>query len=252
MHTKRRPGAPHGLFEWEVLGLDWLREAEPEGARIVQVIDWDDDHITEEALVPATPTAATAEDLGRRLAATHLLGAESFGATPPGWADERPGFIGNAALPTGSHDTWGRFYASERVLPFVRTAFDAGDLDASEVALFERVCERLGAGDFDDGRPPARLHGDLWSGNLVFTATGAVLIDPAAHGGHAETDLAMLALFGAPHLERIRAGWSEAMGPADGWSERTSLHQLHPLLVHTVLFGGSYAGQAVAAARSWA
>lgn len=86
----------------------------------------------------------------------------------------------------------------------------------------------------------------------MWTPDGVVLIDPAAHGGHAETDLAMLALFGAPQLDRVRAAWAEVYGPEDGWRERTSLHQVHPLLVHTVLFGGSYAGQALAAAGRYA
>ena len=102
-----------------------------------------------------------------------------------------------------------------------------------------------------DPEPPARLHGDLWSGNLVWGTDGQVwVIDPAAHGGHRETDLAMLALFGAPHLQRIVDAYDEAAPLADGWRERVALHQLHPLLVHAVLFGGSYGARAAAAART--
>ena len=115
-------------------------------------------------------------------------------------------------------------------------------LDAGEVAVIERLADRVAAGAFDTGEPPARLHGDLWSGNVLWTAQEAVLIDPAAHGGHRETDLAMLALFGAPHLERVLAAYDEAAPLADGWHDRVLLHQVHPLLLHAVLFGGSYAG----------
>jgi fructosamine-3-kinase len=98
--------------------------------------------------------------------------------------------------------------------------------------------------------PPARLHGDLWNGNVLWGTDGQVrLIDPAAHGGHRETDLAMLHLFGCPHLDRVLEGYQQAAPLADGWAGRIALHQLFPLLVHTVLFGGGYAGQAVAAAR---
>jgi fructosamine-3-kinase len=96
---------------------------------------------------------------------------------------------------------------------------------------------------------PARLHGDLWNGNVLWSRTGAVLIDPAAHGGHPETDLAMLALFGLPHLDTVLGAYAEAAGTAAGWRGRVALHQLHPLLVHTVLFGGSYAAQTARAAR---
>ena len=114
--------------------------------------------------------------------------------------------------------------------------------------MLDRLADRVAAGAFDTGEPPARLHGDLWSGNVLWTADEAVLIDPAAHGGHREADLAMLALFGAPHLERVLAAYDEAAPLADGWRERVPLHQVHPLLLHAVLFGGSYGGAGVCAA----
>lgn len=87
----------------------------------------------------------------------------------------------------------------------------------------------------------------LWSHN------GVVLIDPAAHGGHRLTDLAMLALFGTPHLARIHAAYAEASDHLpDGWHGLIGLHQLHPLLVHADLFGGGYRQQAVEVARRYA
>jgi fructosamine-3-kinase len=125
-------------------------------------------------------------------------------------------------------------------------------LGAADVVVLDRLAETLAAGALDTGEPPARLHGDLWSGNVVWTASGAVLIDPAAHGGHRETDLAMLALFGCPHLERVVEGYAAAAPLAEGWRERVALHQVHPLLLHAVLFGGSYPAQAVGAARRYA
>ena len=98
--------------------------------------------------------------------------------------------------------------------------------------------------DFDDDRPPARIHGDLWAGNLIWTADGAVLIDPAAHGGHGLTDLAMLALFGAPGLVAILGAYAEAADLPDGWRDLIGLHQLHPLLVHAVTHGPRYGAEA--------
>ena len=117
--------------------------------------------------------------------------------------------------------------------------------------MLDRLATRVADGAFDTGEPPARLHGDLWSGNVLWTADAAVLIDPAAHGGHREADLAMLALFGAPHLERVLAAYAEAAPLADGWRDRVLLHQVHPLLLHAVLFGGGYGAQAVRAAARY-
>lgn len=150
------------------------------------------------------------------------------------------GYIGDAPLPLRTEATWGTFYARHRIRPY---------LHAARHPVFEALCDRLKAGDFDDAAPPARIHGDLWSGNLLWTPTGAALIDPAAHGGHRITDLAMLALFGAPQLGRVLAAYAEASEHLpDRWRDLVPLHQVHPLLVHAVLFGGGYVAQAERAA----
>jgi fructosamine-3-kinase len=123
-------------------------------------------------------------------------------------------------------------------------------LSADAGADVEAVISRCNRGDFDDDDRPARLHGDLWSGNVMWTADGVVLIDPAAHGGHRETDLAMLALFGCPFLDAVIDGYQGQRRLRAGWRQRTGLHQLYPLLAHVVLFGAGYAAQAGSAARS--
>ncbi|MGH8938438.1 MAG: fructosamine kinase family protein, partial [Actinomycetes bacterium] len=195
------------------------------------------------------PSAAAAEAFGRGLAATHRAGAPHHGSPPAGWAGD--GYIATLPLPhatTTAPDGWGPFYAEHRIAPFARAA---GDRDAGSV--LDRLCERLATHDDVAGpaEPPARLHGDLWSGNVLWSASGVVLVDPAAHGGHRETDLAMLSLFGLPHLDRVLAAYDEAFPLAPGWRERVALHQVHPLLVHAVLFGGGYIRQAVDAARRY-
>lgn len=245
--TKTCPDAR--AAQWEAVGLRWLAEAD--GARIVEVLGVDGARITERRVASGTPTADAAERFGQELATTHLAGAAGFGLGPDDWQGD--GLIGPIPLPMADPQhaptSWGEFYAEFRVLPFARQAVHAGDLSSDDMKTVERVCQRLRDGDFDDGRPPSRVHGDLWSGNVLFSADGVVLIDAAAHGGHAETDLAMLDLFGVPQQRRIEDAWAEAYRPADGWRERTGLHQLHPLLVHTVLFGGSYGRQAGQVAR---
>ena len=299
MDTIRKRDSRRGRITYEVAGLAWLAEASDPGVAVVPVLDHGPTWLEELRLVSVPPTAEAAERFGRALAHTHAAGASHLGAPPPGFDGE--GWMGEAPLSlprdvtkasngimhqTGSgvpsdaghpgrpargeaaqypapvsSQSWGAFYARERIAPYL----DAPAFCASDRALIERLCERLESGALDHGQPrlvsdviarpgpvgAARTHGDLWSGNVMWTPDGAVLIDPAAQGGHAEEDLAALAVFGCPHLERILAAYNEASPLADGWRERVALHQMHIIMVHCALFGRSYVPEAVSIARRY-
>ena len=217
---------------------------------MVEVRDVDDHSITLERLQPARPTRAAAEAFGRALCVTHAAGAAAFGQGPDGWQGD--GFLGQQELPLRPTATWGTFYAEQRLLPYAVRARDRGRLSPSGLEAVERVCRRLTDGEWDDDLPPARLHGDLWAGNVLFTPDGVVLIDPAAHGGHPLTDLAMLHLFGAPHLSTITAAYVEAAGWSADHTDLIGLHQLHPLLVHAASHGSSYGDEAASVALRYA
>lgn len=235
---------------WEAAGLAWLRAAD--GALVVPVLGHDEHQLVTRRLPIIGPTARAAGDFGRLLARTHAAGAAAFGAAPHGWDTRQAGWIGQTRLPLGHYQRWGEFYAELRVLPHAHAAHARGTLSAAALELIEQLCQRLRDGEFDDGRPPARIHGDLWSGNLLSTPNGFVMIDPAAHGGHGCTDLAMLELFGYPHLRTLQDAYAEAAGLPRDWRAHTRLHQLHPLLVHAELFGGSYGAEAMGVAHSYA
>ncbi len=240
--------APAGFFALEAAGLCWL--AVHGGVRCARVIRHDERSLTLERLESVPPTRDAAQDFGRRLAVTHGAGARLFGSGPADWSGD--GYFGPLAEPMPmslrGHPTWGVFYAEERLRPMAALA--QRRLGADVRRSVDEVTERCLVGDFDDDDPPARIHGDLWSGNVMWTRGGAVLIDPAAHGGHRETDLAMLHLFGCPHRNEVLAGY-EAMRPLrPGWQARIGLHQLYPLLAHVALFGSGYVGQTENAAWS--
>lgn len=237
MDVFRKSGrTPRRYFAWEAAGLRWLAEGP---TPVVGVLDVAEDHLDLTRLLSVDPTPQAADELGNRLARTHDLGAAAYGAAPDGWSG--PGFFGPAhdvfELPLAPHASWGAHYAGTMIEPLLsRTT-----LDARLTRSLHHLCDRLRAGELDTDEPPSRIHGDLWSGNLMWTADGATLIDPAAHGGHRESDLAMLALFGAPYLERIHAAYDEQHPLVDGWRARVALHQVFPLLAHVALFGPSYA-----------
>lgn len=245
---KDLPYAPRS-YPAEAAGLRWLAAAGPHAARVVGVRGVTADYLELDRLSPARPTAAAASAFGAALARTHAVGAIAFGAPPDGWSGA--GFIGRQPMSMDPTDHWGQFFAEQRLLPYARAARDRGHLSLDGARAVDRVADRLQAGEFDDDRPPARIHGDLWSGNVLFTAGGVVLIDPAAHGGHGLTDLAMLALFGAPQLDQITAAYATEAELDSGWTELISLHQLHPLLVHAVTHGAAYGVEAERIAREY-
>ncbi|MFV0426792.1 MAG: fructosamine kinase family protein [Beutenbergiaceae bacterium] len=238
----------------EAAGLAWL--ALSNGARVVPVVSVEPGRLVLERIDDSWPTPQQAWMFGAALARTHAAGAPSFGYVP----GDTGLYMGRLCLPSPDPvpTTWGAFYADHRLLPYLRRCVDQGRITADGQRTIERVLTRLFDGELEHAQPAlvpavARLHGDLWNGNVLWPRTGtAVLIDPTAHGGHAESDLAMLALFGAPHLSDIVAGYQEESALAAGWRDRIALHQLNPLLVHTLLFGGSYAQSAVDAAAPYA
>ncbi|ASR56697.1 MULTISPECIES: fructosamine kinase family protein [Cellulomonas] len=235
---KTRAGAPPGFFRCEAAGLEWLRAAG--GARVVRVLDVGDEHLDLEQLAAVPPTRAAAVDLGRSLARTHAAGADAFGVPPDGWTGDT--WFGPLeaplTMPAGAAEHWGEHLAHARLRPLARDLVGFAPDEVLDDLL--RVADRAEAGRWDDGEPPARLHGDLWAGNVMWTAQGATLIDPAAHGGHRETDLAMLALFGLPFLDDVLAAYDDERPLRPGWRRRVGLHQLYPVGVHALLFGGHY------------
>ena len=248
--VKSRAGAPQAEFTAEAAGLAWLAEA---GAvRVPEVLAVGDREgwLALEWIEPGSLSPEGAAELGSGLAALHLAGGGAQGKLPPGSPDGLLR-IGSVELPGAVRDSWPEAYVTDRIAPLLRAARERGAIEPGDAAAIERVCERIEslAGPPE---PPARLHGDLWTGNVHADAAGRPwLIDPAAHGGHREIDLAMLRLFGSPGAATF-AAYEEVHPLADGHGERVELWQLLPLLVHAVLFGGSYGPAAGATARRYA
>lgn len=237
--AKTRTGAAPGFFVTEAAGLSWL--SEPGLLPVPEVLAFGDDpfpHLVLEwiDLGGGRPDEAA---FGRSLARLHRSGAPSFGRD-----DRRP--TGSRGLPNEPMPSWAEFYAVNRLVPLLALAADSSALSPSGLRDLEVLAGRLGSLGVPD-EPPARLHGDLWAGNRVVDRSGVSwLIDPAAHGGHREFDLAMMQLFGGFSAECF-AAYHEEAPLAAGVEERVALHQVAPLVVHAIKFGGSYRPAAEAA-----
>ena len=234
LFAKTHPNPPPGFFTTEAAGLEWL--AEPGVANVARVVGVTDDApaclVLDWVDVGGRRSEEGESELGRSLAQLHQAGAPAFGRQ-----DGRT--TGSLALPNTPCDTWSEFYSDRRLLPLVKIAADRQALGQRTLDAVLDVADRLaefGAAN----EPPARLHGDLWAGNRVVDTDGnSWLIDPAAHGGHREFDLAMMQLFGG-FGESCFSAYDDAFPLASGWRSRVGLHQLAPLIVHAIKFGGGY------------
>jgi len=231
---KTHPHPPDGFFAAEARGLDWLRVEG--GVPVPEVLAVDQDCLILPWVEPGKATNESAAGFGAALAVTHAAGPASYGL-------EADGFIGRLPLRNATAPTWAEFYATRRVLPYLKLAADRGHIAPDDVAKIDGLVSRFP--DLLPEEPPSRLHGDLWTGNVLWGSDGRVwLIDPAAYAGHREADLAMLTLFGMPNLPRVLDAYLQVAPLSDGWEDRVGLHQLFPLLVHAAMFGGSYGARA--------
>lgn len=224
------------VLDTEAAGLRWLRA--PGAVAVPEVLDVGQDPplLVLEWIEPGprVPDPEAEAEFGAALAALHRVGAPCFGRE-----DRRP--TGSRSLPNEPASTWIEFYRDRRLLPLAELAEREAALGSGAIRSLRHVAGRLGELGGPD-EPPARLHGDLWAGNRLVDRQGTSwLIDPAAHGGHREFDLAMMRLFGGFGDAAFRA-YHEVQPLAEGWEERVALHQLAPLVVHAIKFGGGYVG----------
>ena len=239
LFAKTHPSPPVGFFTTEAWGLNWLRDTGTVSVpAVVAVSDGAADapaFLALEWIDQGRPRSGTEPEFGRSLALLHDAGADCFGRS-----DRRT--TGSLGLPNEPCESWSSFLAGNRFVPLARIARDRRSLPDSVIADLERLAATLDS--HDDGAPPSRLHGDLWAGNRIVGADGrSWLIDPACHGGHREFDLAMMRLFGGFGTDCFDA-YAEVHPLTAGWRDRILLHQIAPLVVHAIKFGGSYVSAA--------
>src|SRR5690625_3675842 len=253
--TKRTPAAHPQAALVEAAGLQWLKSAEEcGGPAVVDVLDAEPGLLRLQEVSTAPPSAAAAAEFGTALARMHrsLAPETLFGALGPSHPAEQEPLFGPADHPlpmgAGQHRSWGAFHAQQRLDPVLERLKSAAS--SSDWKLLLAARDQISAGAYDDDEPASLIHGDLWSGNVLWSPEGAVLIDPSAHAGHRESDIAMLQLFGMPHLDELLDAYQQTSALRSGWQQRTAVHQLFYLAVHWLLFGSAYRGPTLAAAQA--
>ena len=234
--THRAP--PPGFFTTEANGLSWLRSSGTVAIPEVLAVSDDPPFLALEWIDLGQQRSVDDSELGRALAQLHKQPFECFG---------RPDACttGSLAVPNEPMQDWATFYATQRLLPLADIAEERGALPDNGIDGLRRIASMLEQWQLDE--PVALLHGDLWAGNRVCDAYGkSWLIDPAAHGGCREFDIAMMMLFGGYDDTCIKA-YNEEYALQPEWQSRISLHQLAPLTVHAIKFGGSYRNATMAA-----
>ena len=225
--AKTGPGARDEAEGLRLLG------AVADGPPVPDVVLVEPDLLVTTAIDQMPRTAGHDEALGRGLALLHR-------APHPHWGGGSS-WVGSCPVDPSPAEDGAAFYGARLLDLSARCG-----LEGAVGPVVDRLTDLLPAGG------PALLHGDLWWGNVLFGTDGrAWLVDPSAHGGHPEEDLAMLALFGAVPDRLLRA-YREVLPLGDGWEDRVQLFQLPPLLVHALLFDGGYRTQVEDGARRFA
>lgn len=169
--------------------------------------------------------------LASGLAELHRTTSNQFGL-------DHNNFIGSLPQSNDPHKSFIDFYIHQRIEPQLRLANQK--LVKDDFTLFLKLFSKLE--QYLPVEKPALIHGDLWSGNVMFTKEGPSIYDPAVYYGHRESDIAMAKLFGGFDKEFFEE-YNRAYALEKGWEERIDLFNLYPLLVHVNLFGGGYVGQ---------
>jgi len=182
------------------------------------------------------------EKLGRGLAQIHQHKKNSFGFY-------NNNYCGLTLQNNSFTKNWIEFFRDNRLRFLLELIENERPLPASEMFLYEKLMDRIPK-LIPKTSEPVLIHGDLWSGNFMYSPKGPVLIDPASYFADREMEFAIITMFGG-FSHRFFSAYNEVNSLPTDWQQRNKLYQLYHVLNHYYLFGGGYQSQALNIVKSY-
>jgi fructosamine-3-kinase len=238
---KWNASAANDVFQKEAAGLEEMRLANNPFLVIPQVI-WSKETdelpglLLMEYLAPALSSAGYDEQLGRGIARLHRKSAMQFGF-------HQDNYCGTTVQDNSWSGDWPDFFAKKRIWTLVQQINASRGMATDELKIYERLVLKI-PGILSHQTAPSLIHGDLWSGNYMYTSNGPAIIDPACYYADREMELGMMKLFGG-FPSRVWEAYQKEFPLPEGWHDRLDLYQLYHVLNHYLMFGVSYKYQAL-------
>ncbi len=245
--VKWNASAPVDMFQKEAFALTEMQQEDNPYLIIPKVI-WATSEeerpgiILMEYLHPAVLTNGYDEKLGRGIAQLHRKTASAYGFY-------HSNYCGTTIQDNTWTSNWPEFFAQRRIGALVQQIRISRGLTVDQLKIYDRLIDQMPL-LLPQTTVPSLIHGDLWSGNYMYTAKGPALIDPACYYADREMELGMMQLFGG-FSSRVWQAYNEDYPLQDGWEDRILLYQLYHVLNHQLLFGGSYGWQALSIAKDF-
>jgi len=244
---KWNASAPTDMFLKEAAGLNEMRMDDPSSLIVPKVIwskEVDDSPglLLMEYLHPAINTSGFDEQLGRGLAQLHRKTASAFGF-------HHSNYCGTTVQDNTWTDNWPEFFAECRIWALIKQIKSVRGMSVEQQVVYENLADRIPL-LLTHRTVPSLIHGDLWSGNYMYTSNGPALIDPACYYADREMELGMMQLFGG-FSSTVWKAYQEEFPLPDGWQQRIRLYQLYHVLNHYLLFGVSYGLQGLGIAKEY-
>ena len=244
---KWNKNGPSDLFLREAEGLTALRKAStmlqvPEVYAATAITSNQPGILVLEFMMLSTGTTKEEERLGQGLAQLHGVAQENYGFY-------HDNYCGATLQNNHWNADWIEFFGEQRIWHLVRLIEKRRGMPSSDLWVYEQLVGKLPT--FISHQPgPALNHGDLWSGNCLYTTSGPALIDPASYYADRECDLALMDMFGG-FSQRVWQAYQNAYPLPDEWRDRMAIYQLYHYLNHYYLFGGGYGTTAISIAKKF-